>query len=127
MPAMSTLTCPECGAPMRLLETPKFKDNLGRPKKFYGCTNYPECKGTHGAHPDGRPLGTPADAETKQARRYAHDAFDAHCIKYDLTADEGYSWLAGVLGVPEDEAHMGQMDKETCEAVVGLCSQGRAI
>jgi len=32
------LLCPECGAPMELRE--------GRFGRFYGCTRYPECKGT---------------------------------------------------------------------------------
>lgn len=43
---------------------------------FWGCSRFPECRSTHGAHPDGRPLGKPATAEVKQARIAAHAAFD---------------------------------------------------
>lgn len=36
--ALPSKTCPECGAPMELKE--------GRFGRFYGCTNYPQCKAT---------------------------------------------------------------------------------
>lgn len=60
MTEISIVSCGECQAPMLLRES--------RFGKFYGCTRFPECRGTHGAHPDGRPLGVPANAETKEAR-----------------------------------------------------------
>lgn len=47
------LVCPECGALMRLR-----KSRFGL---FYGCTRYPYCKASHGAHPDGAPLGVPVN------------------------------------------------------------------
>lgn len=54
-----------CGAPMKL-----------KPSKyghFYACTRWPECDGTHGCHPDGSPLGKPADAETRRLRQAVHE------------------------------------------------------
>ena len=41
--------CLECGASMMLRES-KFG-------LFYGCSTFPVCRATHGAHKDGRPLG----------------------------------------------------------------------
>ena len=35
---------------------------------FYGCSRYPVCQNTHGAHPDGTPLGKPANKATREAR-----------------------------------------------------------
>ena len=65
----SRLRCFECARPMQLKTAP----NLGT---FYGCTGYPDCRVTHGAHPDGRPMGTPADKATRAARSAAHAVFD---------------------------------------------------
>lgn len=62
--ASMMVICGECGARMILRDSA-----YGR---FWGCSNYPHCRGTHGAHPDGRPLGTPANEETKLARQRLH-------------------------------------------------------
>ena len=63
---MEALACPECAAPMELRPS--------RFGQFYGCTRWPACDGTHGAHPNGSPLGTPANRATKDARIEALDA-----------------------------------------------------
>lgn len=107
---------------MILRETTKFRYENGAPSKFYGCSRYPDCKATHGAHPDGAPYGRPADKETKRARQEAHIAFDAWVGRNSYTKDYAYRRLAKILGIEEVEAHMGMMDKETCEAVVRHCS-----
>ena len=52
------LRCPECNSPF-ILRQRRFDGNL-----FYGCSKFPECKETHGAHPTGEPLGIPGDKET---------------------------------------------------------------
>jgi ssDNA-binding Zn-finger/Zn-ribbon topoisomerase 1 len=111
------LTCPDCGALMIL-----------RPSKyglFYGCRNFPACKGTHGAHPDGRPLGVPADRATKEARIRAHAAFDAIWEPGKISGRKrrrgrAYTWLAKRMGC--QEVHMGEMTIEECERVVRLCA-----
>jgi hypothetical protein len=66
------LVCPECGAPMML----RYSRRYERP--FYGCSRYErtKCPGTHGAHPNGEPLGIPADCATKAARHELHLVFD---------------------------------------------------
>jgi ssDNA-binding Zn-finger/Zn-ribbon topoisomerase 1 len=62
------LECTECDGKLVL--------RLSKYGLFYGCTNYPVCKTAHGAHPDGKPLGKPANKETKAWRIKAHQAFD---------------------------------------------------
>src|SRR5208282_5226656 len=58
--ARRDLKCGECGSLMVLRKSKKY----GTP--FYGCSRFPECKGAHGAHTDGRPKGTPGDRKTNQ-------------------------------------------------------------
>lgn len=122
-----TLICPKCTAPMVLRETKRFTHRNGSPRKFYGCTNWPECNCTHGAHPDGSPLGTPADDETKLARIAAHDAFD-RLWKPELggrcSRNKAYRVMQDLMGMTCDEAHIGKFTKEQCEELVRRLAEG---
>lgn len=126
------LPCPDCTGRLLLQDT--------RFGLAYLCENWPACKGSHGAHPDGRPMGTPASKDTKLARIRAHAAFDAiwqrpweHVADY-ASADENarryiekaarnraYAWLRDRMGMTRDECHIGLFGIEQCERVVELC------
>jgi hypothetical protein len=114
------LTCPECEAPMVLKPS--------RYGHFYGCSQWAEtgCKGSHGAHPDGRPLGVPANQATKQARSRAHAVFDQLWMRYESKARRrrariaAYRWLAASLGRPESTVHIGAMTESECDDVIRL-------
>lgn len=96
--------------------------------KFYGCTRWPDCKGAHGAHQgDGRPLGTPADRETKQARIAAHDAFDRYWRGRMMPRKEAYRRLAAALGIDRSKCHIGMFDRATCERVIEICRSGQLV
>lgn len=114
------LECPECGSAMRLRES--------RHGLFYGCSRYPDCRGTHGAHPDGKPLGVPATGETKNARIVAHAAFDTlwKPASARLTRTEAYLWMQSKMGLRGDEAHIGRFTKEQCDRLVELVSKEAA-
>ena len=72
----SGMECPECSADM-VLRNSRFG-------KFYGCSTFPLCKATHGAHPNGKPLGFPANKELKQLRMKAHRELEKHFGKWGL-------------------------------------------
>jgi hypothetical protein len=122
------LQCPEpgCGALLVLRESERFE------KPFYGCSAWPQtrCAGTHGAHPDGSPLGIPADQGTKAARVRAHDAFDAMWKGMGMRRDDAYRWLSKQLGLTAEEAHIGRLSIAQCEkliaAVDATLARGRA-
>jgi ssDNA-binding Zn-finger/Zn-ribbon topoisomerase 1 len=84
---------------------------------FYGCNRFPQCRATHGAHPDGRPLGIPANKETKQARIRAHDAFDRLWKGGRMTRAQAYGWMQRAMDLSKDEAHIGRFSIEQCEAL----------
>lgn len=105
-------SCPECGAPMKRRES--------RYGHFYGCTRYPDCRGAHGCHPDGRPLGTPANAETKRLRIAAHDAFDGWWRAKQMRRSDGYKWLREKMGLSKSKCHIGMFNKQQCERVIEL-------
>jgi ssDNA-binding Zn-finger/Zn-ribbon topoisomerase 1 len=103
---------------MVLRHTPKFGGRL-----FWGCSRWPTCSGIHGAHPDGRPLGIPADAETKRARIAAHAAFDRLWRGGQMSRGEAYRWLQTALGMTKEEAHIGRFDAATCARVVAAVGE----
>lgn len=70
------LACPECGAPMELVWSDRYRYKDGRRRPFYRCYKSPECTGTHGAHPNGAPLGRPANKETRVLRMKVHAELD---------------------------------------------------
>lgn len=98
-----------CGAPMRLKETSKYTTKDGKPKKFWGCTRYPECKGIVGAHPDGTPLGFPADAETKQLRHVVHQILNRFW-NYNKPRERAEMYAFLEKNFPP--GHLGQMNKD---------------
>lgn len=104
------LDCPECGSQM-VFRSSRFG-------YFYGCNRYPACSGSHGAHSDGRPLGVPANKETKQARQLAHAAFDKLWQEGYMTRDEAYQKLQELMGLPAKDAHIAMFSKEQCETLM---------
>lgn len=102
--------CPNCGNRMVLRDS---KYGL-----FYGCSTYPDCDATHGAHPNGEPLGIPADKATKAARIRAHDAFDKLWKEGHMKRGQAYAWMRQTLNLSKEEAHMGRFDIERCERVI---------
>jgi ssDNA-binding Zn-finger/Zn-ribbon topoisomerase 1 len=89
---------------------------------FYGCNSYPNCKATHGAHPDGKPLGKPADKETKAWRIKAHLAFDKlfEGEQAVMNRDEAYQYLQTMMNLTEEKAHISKFDSEQCKELIDL-------
>jgi len=109
------LDCPDCGAPMKL--------NRSRYGLFYGCTEWRNtgCKGSHGAHPNGLPLGIPADSRTKKMRMAAHNAFDPLWNGPEPVFDSrgrAYRWIESVMCLNTEDAHIGKFNSEQCAALI---------
>lgn len=94
---------------------------------FYGCNQYPRCTATHGAHPDGRPLGAPGDPETKKARIEAHSVFDAFWKEKKWNRGKAYSWMAKAMNLVPGTAHIGMFDKKQCEALIWNCKNDHLV
>ena len=100
--------CPECAEPMVLRDS--------RYGLFYGCTDFPRCKASHGAHKKtGQPLGTPADGPTKKARIRAHDSFDELWKGKHMGRGDAYEWMQEAMGLSVDDAHIGKFTTEQCD------------
>lgn len=112
----TSLTCPDCGSRMILRETKKYQNKDGSNRRFYGCSNFPRCNSTHACHADGKPLGFPANKETREARKIAHELFDEIWQSGKMKRQKAYDELAMLLG--KKEVHFSQMNKEECEEAI---------
>ena len=98
-----------CGAQMLLR-------NSSRYGQFWGCSRYPSCDGTIGCHPDGSPLGTAANKETRRMRQLAHDAFDNWWPAARMTRGEAYEWLEE----NGPRTHIADMTLDECAELIDM-------
>lgn len=104
--------CGECGAPMELRQSKHY------PAPFWGCTEFPKCRGTHGAHMNGKPLGIPANKETREWRRKAHLAFDPiwQNPEHGVNRREAYRMLAYLSD--RRRIHIAESNIEECKIII---------
>jgi hypothetical protein len=100
--------CADCGSLMQLT-----KNHFGN---YYKCTKA-ECTGVHQAHPNGKPVGIPADRVTRRARIRAHEAFDRLWENKIMNRTEAYAWLSTITGITLEQAHISMLTKEQCDLV----------
>lgn len=106
------LHCGECGAEMRLRKS--------KHGPFYGCSTWPTCDGTHGAHPDGRPKGIPANKKTRLARMRAHAVFDLIWKQRVKKRHQAYGWMRQAMGLTHSQAHIACFSEDQCEQLIQL-------
>ena len=113
---VSDLKCPHCSSPM-VLRTGTLSN------KFFSCTRWPDCRGSHAAHPDGKPTGVPANEKTKAARRKGHEVFEQHRMRHNLTKNACYRKLARAMRISRKECHFGLFDLEQCERAIAILAK----
>ncbi len=87
----------------------------------YRCT---KCGAYVGLHPfTAIPLGTLADAATREARTRAKAAFNPLWRSKSMRRSEAYEWLAGKLGIALPQCHIGWFDIVMCHRVLEVCRE----
>lgn len=115
--------CPYCGCPTATVRASYvYGDNDRDPGRMLWfcliCGAYVSC------HKTGLvPMGTPANKETRDARRKAHQAFDTLWKSRKMTRWEAYLWLSQKMGLPQDKTHIGMFNISQCTQVVQLCEK----
>ena len=94
--------CAECGSVLVLRWNKKYGP-------YYGCINYPACRGSAGAHNDGFPNSNPGKLRLKQARVTAHQIIEAWREHQMLSKNEVKTWLIKKFG---KEIHVGYMNMD---------------
>lgn len=87
-----------------------------------------------GCHPKGvgygdgtRPLGTPANALTREARKEAHSFFDPVWRTKGISRRDAYAALARALDIPKEKCHIGLFDYNTCKRVTQWAKSYRKL
>jgi ssDNA-binding Zn-finger/Zn-ribbon topoisomerase 1 len=122
----STPKCGECGSPMILRVTKKFTYSDGTPRRFWGCSRWPDCDGIHGAHPDGSPCGIPADKATKKSRIAAHALLDTlwkRELGGSMTRGKAYWLMRTLMDIDKDDAHVAMFDTEQCDRLIARLTE----
>lgn len=109
------MDCSYCGRSAVLLRWEDagypYSEDWGPAWKCAPCDAYIRCyAGTT------RPLGTLADARTREWRGKAHAAIDPFWEAGGMSRSAVYRWLSVVLEVPK--AHIGLLDVEGCQRVI---------
>lgn len=112
-----SVACPYCHRPAVLLRWQQtgypYPADWGPAWKCASCDAYIRCY-----HGTTTPLGSLANAETRHWRHLAHRALDPLWQGGRESRSSVYRWLAGELGVPEPQAHIGRLDPEGCKKVI---------
>lgn len=121
---MAKVICPYCG------ERAEFVDSKIVYGKSYGkiylCR---KCLAYVGVHKGtDKPLGRLANAELRYWKKAAHAAFDP-IWKYGRFRgyrNAAYGWLAGRMGLPVEETHIGMFDVAQCKKAIQICHKERS-
>jgi hypothetical protein len=83
--------------------------------KVWLCDRFPACRGSVGTHPDGRPLGTIPDAETKKLRMEVHALIDPVWKSGKLKRGQVYARLSKAIG---KTYHTGETTVDDCRKIL---------
>lgn len=119
-PAPVNVMCGYCTIPAHQvggLAIYPHRQDLGD-KDFWLCRI---CGAYVGCHPGtAKPLGRLANAELRQWKQRAHRAFDPLWKSGKMSRRRAYDELRKLMGISEDECHIGEFDVENCKRVVRL-------
>ena len=68
-----------------------------------------------------KPMGKVANTVLRLKRQETHNIFDALWRGQGWSRSAAYRWLARELHLSEENAHIGMMEMDECEAVIRLC------
>lgn len=85
--------------------------------KAWICDRFPECRGSVGTHPDGRPLGTIPDVETKKLRMEVHAVIDPLWKLGKMKRGHVYARLSKAIG---RTYHTGETTAEDCRKILEI-------
>lgn len=108
------LSCPDCGDAMTLKE--------GKYGLAYFCDKFPRCKGNHKASKRGKPMGIPANEQTRKLRIEAHIALERLYKGKEaiMTKTEAYGFLAYSMRLKPKQAHISRFNEHQCKVLKAL-------
>jgi hypothetical protein len=68
-----------------------------------------------------------AGSETRHLRSQVHTAFDPLWRGGPMARTEAYDWMAHVLGIERERAHIGMLDKGQCELLLEKVAEKKLL
>lgn len=68
-------------------------------------------------------LGRVATSELREKKKSAHKVFDKLWREGEMSRSEAYLWLADRMNIQPKYCHIGMMNIEECEQVIGYCEK----
>lgn len=99
--------CPFCGHRVVYTSNAAIYGRVYGNGMCYKCTN---CDSYVGCHPNGQPLGTLGNKQTRDLRHKCHNIFDTTWRLGHLDRNYCYTYLANRLGIPRSECHFAYFD-----------------
>lgn len=111
--------CPYCGRESEYMDSEIiYGKSYGM---IYICRH---CDAYCGVHKNSdQALGRLANAELREWKKKAHDAFDPIWKSNLKRRKEAYAWLGKQIGTPPEYTHIGMMGVNTCKKVVEICKK----
>lgn len=108
-----------CGSPAKLQSNSVLYGKEYGNGRAYICTRFPDCRGSVGTHPNGKPLGHIPDEQTKVMRRKLHAIVDPLWQNSGVRSRKKargsvYGYLQRITGLSPKECHIGMMTAEQC-------------
>ncbi|WP_258081898.1 DUF3268 family zinc-finger domain-containing protein [Xanthomonas arboricola] len=118
--------CPYCGHDDELVTGrevyPHRPDLFAKP--LWACM---PCRAWSGCHPGTeKRMGRLANAETRQLKMRAHEAFDPRWKSGGMKRKDAYAWLRERTGLDARECHIGWMSDADLRRVIEICEGANA-
>lgn len=115
--------CNICGSPVKFTDSIEVYHTRSY-GNIYLCVNA-KCGARVGVHKDNNyPLGTLADEATRKARKKAHAMFDRLWKGKKLDRKDAYKEMQKIMGMSEEEAHIGRFSVEQCNYPIEQLQDG---
>ena len=118
---MIEVICPYCKQPAKLVPSSRiYGDRDKNYGMFWHCEKDDAYVGTHKNSKDHIPLGRLANRELRRWKQNAHAMFDPLWQSKKMTRGEAYAFMQRIMGMTQDEAHIGKFDVQQCKKLVDL-------
>ena len=113
--------CPYCNGRSEIRTLESVTGNKEAKGYAFVCKNYPSCDSyVKMNNQTGRPLGTMANKQLRSLRIEAHIQLYRLYADGSMSRDEAYEWMAAVLNIPRQDAHIGLFQEYYCRKVIAL-------
>ena len=114
-------TCPYCNGRSEIRLLKEITGNKQAKGYAFVCRYYPACDSYIKMNEQtGKPLGTMANKQLRSLRIEAHRQLYRLYVDGSMSRDEAYEWMASVLNIPRQEAHIGLFQEYYCQKVIAL-------